>query len=156
FAVTALSDALEALHAKDLNCLLDVALSLNQSVLAVDHASAKALAQFLHSGHAYCSHVLLLNWNEVGCKNYSAAGVSAAASAAGASPSAAASTAASAGASVLSAFSSSTSHSASGSAAASPSAGFWWRSMRPSAAASAMTRVSSATERIASSLPGIG
>src|SRR5699024_4998261 len=57
--------------------------------------------------------------------------------------------------------SSSCSHSASGSASTaetffSPPADLAWRSCRPAATASAITRVSSVTERIASSLPGIG
>ena len=51
---------------------------------------------------------------------------------------------------------SSCSHSASGSAGSAPSSGFWWRWIRPSAAASATMRVSRPTERMASSLPGIG
>ena len=139
-ALGALADILGALDPQRLDGLVEVAVGFHQRVLAVEHSGTGQLPQSLDVGSGVVRHISL-PWGLIrsrqrrpGRRGGRAMRVAEA--------------------------SSSCSHSASGSAASAsglpsprprPA-----RACRPSATADAITLVSSAAERIASSLPGIG
>src|SRR5665647_2323217 len=165
--VGALGVALCTLETQDFDGLLHVAIGFDEGVLGVDHAGAEALAQGLDGFECDVCHPWVPYL-------VSSAGASTAATSSGAASTGAASPATCSAATFSAATrtvsaedcsgvasvaaasgacSSSASHAARGSTSAS---GLAWRWMRPSAAASAMMRVNRPTERMASSLPGIG
>src|SRR5690606_25929388 len=170
-ALGTLGDTLGAVDPQDLDGLVKVPVSLLEGLLAVHHPCAGHLAQALDissaDSHQLFSSVVVVSVvsaasaaSAAGSSTTSAASTTGA-SAAGSSTTSTTSTVSVAVASLAAAArsaaaccsSSSRSHSGISSA---PSSLAPARAILPSATASAITRVSSVTDRIASSLPGIG